>query len=92
MQVRVTDLSHHTEILQLDKQFLQKELESSMHRTEAAERELARVHEKVRDLKRRKEDLIQQVADARDQGKAVYEQKLGAVGTGRGARALVVRG
>lgn len=82
LQTRISDLSHHNEILAMDKQFLTKELESVMQKADANQRELDRTHEKVRDLKRRKEELMQQLADVREQAKVSYEDKLGKVSKG----------
>ena len=88
----MSDLAHHNEILTMDKAFLGKEMESAAQRAESAQREVDRLQEKVRDLKRRKEELTQALADTKEQAKVAYDERLNTVSPDRmvGEEALTV--
>jgi chromosome segregation ATPase len=70
------DDERQLQLLTMDKSFLQKELELICQKAERSERDNMRNQELLRDAVVKRDELVMQLAEARHEGKNVYEEKL----------------
>ena len=70
------DGEHQLQLLQMDKSFLQKELELVTQRAERSEKDNLRNEELLREAMIKRDDLLMQLSEARHQSKGFYEEKL----------------
>ncbi|GMH49015.1 hypothetical protein TL16_g00423 [Triparma laevis f. inornata] len=70
------DSDHQLQLLQMDKSFLQKELELTAQRAERSEKDNQRNEDLLREAMVKRDELLMQLSEARHEGKSLYEQKL----------------
>ncbi|GMH77441.1 hypothetical protein TrST_g9199 [Triparma strigata] len=70
------DADHQLQLLQMDKSFLQKELELTAQRAERSEKDNLRNEDLLREAMVKRDELLMQLSEERHEGKSLYEQKL----------------
>lgn len=73
---RLADLQQVNDLLNMDKTYLNKELESLRDRTQLAEEKLTRKNRKLHELKQSRDDLFHQLLQSKDLQKTSFEQRL----------------
>ena len=75
-KTRCGDLEHQVQYLEMDKQYLTREVDKANARADRSEKLAEHCQDKLKDVERAREDLIAQLAAARQRGTSEYEQRL----------------